>query len=85
MRLINADSVQIPFMADPQDEKWMRIAIDAAPTIDAIPVRKGAWKDTDVFEVKSCSECGETYRMPFNFDAEVFPYNYCPNCGAAMR
>ena len=32
-RLIDADSFVMPFLETETDEKWMRVAIDSAPTI----------------------------------------------------
>ena len=58
--------------------------IENAPTIEAEPVRHGRWIAHDVIENMKCSECGEEYRMPFDFNANVYPYNFCPNCGAKM-
>ena len=56
--------------------------IDAAPTVDAVEVVHGRWRerrficmDSEVMIGYRCSECKLT------FDAES---NYCPNCGAKM-
>ena len=48
--------------------------IDAQPTIDAVPVKRGKWTVTPIY-IK-CSECGESFML--------MPQNYCPNCGCRM-
>ena len=59
----------------------MRIAIEDAPTVDAVPVVYGRWEKRKaiVFDDEMigyrCSVCNTTW------DAET---NYCPNCGAKM-
>ena len=54
--------------------------LDAAPTVDAEPVRHGKWialpKEFDTF--CKCSLCN--YPVDFNWGQT----NYCPNCGAKM-
>ena len=51
-------------------------AIDEAPTIDAVPVRHGKWKEYPTGDgLNQCSECGV-----LRFGES----NYCPNCGARM-
>lgn len=57
--------------------------IELAPTIEP-EVRRGRWIPKDIIENMKCSECGEEYRMPFDFDANVYPYDFCPKCGARM-
>lgn len=57
-------------------------AIEALPTVDAVPVVHGRWiphedEDGEHYGDK-CSECGEWYVMPFR------KTNFCPNCGAKM-
>ena len=60
-------------------------AIDNAPTIDAVPVRRGKWLDegqyADFFPHHAwrCSECGEHV-----IEIDTPWYKYCPNCGARM-
>ena len=56
--------------------------IDAAPTIDAEPVKHGKWEmKPDPFgffdEIPVCSECGCTTKMREKT-------KYCPHCGARM-
>ena len=61
--------------------RWSKVI---KQTIDEVTVRQGKWLraygDHEAFGVRPfyryCSECNE---------ATVFPYNYCPNCGADMR
>ena len=58
--------------------------VSVVPAADVAPVRHGRWKksyaDHEAFGVRPfyryCSECHE---------ATVYPYNFCPNCGADMR
>lgn len=57
--------------------------VNEMPAIEP-EVRHGRWITHDVIEKMKCSECGEEYRMPFDFNANVYPYNFCPNCGAKM-
>ena len=55
------------------------------PSVDVNPVLYGEWKDTESYNRKECSVCGDEYSMPFDFKANVYLYNYCPSCGANMR
>jgi hypothetical protein len=54
-----------------------------APTVDAVPVKRGMWTfirltDKDYgHKAKECSSCGSTF-----FDTKQ--WNYCPNCGVRM-
>ena len=50
--------------------------IDNAPTVDAVEVVHGRWKEP-YFLYLVCSECGTGY-------VKYFDMNYCPNCGAKM-
>ena len=60
-------------------------AIEDAPTIEAVPERKGRWVH-DGFEFPGgvdwihCSECG---KRGINVPADLS--NYCPACGAKME
>lgn len=54
--------------------------INNAPTIDAVPVKHGYWKYSDISEIArrtwyECTCCGKLMAVD---------YNYCPNCGAEM-
>ena len=56
--------------------------VNAAPTIEAEPVRHGKWKHVAGMNSK-CSECGRYFPVK-EFDSRPFDINYCPNCGAKM-
>lgn len=88
MRLIDADALRNAmfnsvFLQNTEMQKWdygcwiryklFENCLEAAPTVDAEPVRHGRWiNDTD-----TCSECGQ---YVYHGDSR----NYCPNCGAKM-
>ena len=87
MRLVDADAlhtllIKTKSIGELSAKKAIRYVEDA-PTLDAVPVRHGKWLkaygDHEAFGVRPfyryCSKCNE---------ATVFPYNYCPNCGARM-
>lgn len=52
--------------------------INAAPTVDAEPVRHGRWIKYEHGSGIYCSECRHKRRYRDMND------NYCPNCGAKM-
>ena len=91
MRLIDADALidNIP-QADLNNDKKiskcgaiadMVLLVCDAPTIDAMPVVRGEWRDTYISGYKPnagsvCSKCDcWSHRRS----------NYCPNCGAKME
>lgn len=55
--------------------------IDAQPSVDAVPVVHGRWKEADDGDGAVCSVCGEDF---CNIYLEVERFNHCPNCGALM-
>lgn len=64
---------------------WAIRKIKGLPTIDAVPVKHGAWVDVMneewcTFDECKCSECG----VVEYFNKGWKKYNYCPNCGAKM-
>ncbi len=69
--------------SDTYDKACIIGVLEEVPTVEAVPVRHGKWLkaygDHEAFGVRPfyryCSKCNE---------ATVFPYNYCPNCGARM-
>ncbi|MBR1810774.1 MAG: hypothetical protein IJ766_03865 [Clostridia bacterium] len=82
MRLIDADEL----CKDRVSNDPVVIAAKCAPTIDAEPVRHGAWIAhnyltgnvlLDENETYLCSVC-QVQRTRRN------KYNFCPNCGAKM-
>lgn len=62
--------------------------VAAIPAADVVERKKGAWVETygkyGNFR-HQCSECGEMFGMPFDFDGKYYPYKFCPNCGANME
>lgn len=52
-----------------------------APTVDAVPVRRGKWIETMEF-YRKCSECGETWHEQWIMGKHL---KFCPNCGADMK
>ena len=55
--------------------------IDDAPTVDAVPVRHGRWKeDPSGYGFWICSACGFVSEA----SAANMLYKFCPNCGARM-
>lgn len=79
MRLIDADSLETHEI---YEGEWKMVVyaddIDAAPTVEAKPVRHGKWIDTpNYYQRWKCSLCGCHTR-------DAAP-NYCPNCGAKME
>lgn len=58
--------------------------IDAQPTIDAVPVVHGEWKEWDDGDnTWSCSVCGNPFVLIDGTPSDN-EMNYCPNCGARM-
>lgn len=103
MRLIDANALKKklykPFnwnnspeeIQEQSDFNYFDVMIDAAPTIDAVPVVHGRWKEhyfshrVDTYGNPDigmeCSVCG--FRWYSAQDAKNF-FRYCPNCGAKM-
>ena len=79
MRLIDACALQEEYKARHSGKRLL--LIDVAPTVDAVPVRRGKWiiyvvSPFDGEDVK-CSECGQRGCAPY--------WDYCPHCGARME
>ena len=68
--------------------KEIRKEVFMLPAADVVERKTGAWVETygkyGNFR-HQCSECGEMFGMPFDFEGKYYPYNYCPNCGADLR
>ena len=83
MRLIDADALlQRAIPHGWSTPKWVSdIAIEDAPTIDAVPVKHGEWitKGQDIY----CSACGGESAYTWHGSSKFSAY--CPNCGAEMR
>ena len=83
VRLVDANTLPIKF--DGHTFSVWKCDLDAAPTIDAIPVVHGRWHDVylvaPTIAIGTCSHCNEKSYMNSNF-----PYlaKYCPNCDAKM-
>ena len=83
MRLIDADALMDKSY---ETGRWMPVRvvnvedIDAAPTIDAEPVRHGRWIHYDGNQFR-CSNCRQLEYIPRPCWRLK---DYCPNCGAKM-
>lgn len=89
-RLINANELKANFVVLGEFAKdlWhagaIRLAIDNAPTVDAVEVVHGRWEricwwqHKNHYEMYKCSICGSQVKPK---EAR----NYCPVCGADMR
>ena len=53
-RLIDADKIEMPIFESKTDEIWMKVALDSAPTIDAVSVVR--CKDCKNREKYPCDE-----------------------------
>lgn len=56
---------------------------DDFPTIEAVPVRHGAWLYNDMY-LPNCAECSECGWKSSVSGDEISSCHYCPNCGARM-
>ena len=75
MRLIDADVMREEWLENGENEyvydsNAILDCIDAQPTIEAVPVVHGEWKNG------CCTNCGQV---------DLSKPNFCPNCGADMR
>ena len=76
-----AEAIRIAEQGQVQGFEWQFKKLCDLPSVKP---RKGKWLkaygDHEAFGIRPfyryCSECNE---------ATVFPYNFCPNCGADMR
>lgn len=104
MRLIDADALREvmyheAFEKDTDMQRWdsgcwirykmFENAIDAAPTIEADPVKHGHWEEktvincnVDEWQSARCSSCGRYHTTPYLYYFANF--DYCPSCGAKM-
>lgn len=97
MRLIDANTLKKKLMKpfnwnnspeeiqEQSDFNYFEVMIDAAPTVDAVPVVQGKWLPVSVDPTDPyfrCSVCH--YGTDTIFDGGDEPFKYCPNCGAKM-
>ena len=54
-------------------------ALNEVPTVDAVPVKHGRWKDRI-----ACSNCGWMMIDDILESRWLVAFPYCPNCGAKM-
>lgn len=91
MRPIDADVLKVLMMADSMQmllfgKKYelsdAMKTVNNAPTIDAVPVKRGQWlKGDDETVSGECSVCGWEANY---YETDVCGMPYCPNCGARM-
>ena len=79
-RMIDADALldRIPNLYERREvSRW----VDEAPTVDAVPVKHGRWKeDPSGYGFWICSACGFVSEA----SAADMLYKFCPVCGAKM-
>ena len=85
MRLIDADALIDRQFKNDISYNAFRALVQRQPTIDAVPVVHGEWKDVMTepwctFDECKCSVCG----VVEYFNKGWKKFNYCPNCGAKM-
>jgi len=82
MRLIDADKLP-KYTGYALSASEVAIAVENAPTVDAVPVVHGRWVKVhdEVCYWLACSVCGE--EIPKRFGTDYYT-SYCPNCGAKM-
>ena len=95
-RLIDADALKRALITNgfrnDIDMMMTLETINNSPTVDAVPVKRGHWIETEENhgfddEVRnkalSCSVCRVAFRI--SDYALIEDFRYCPNCGADMR
>lgn len=78
VRLIDADALIRSTIYNTRHVPYItKSDIEDAPTVDAVPIRRGKWKEHKDYPGLAylCSDCGY-----FTTDRSRF----CPNCGARM-
>lgn len=83
-RLIDADTLIRNTIYNPLHVPYItKSDIEAAPTVDAVPVRHGKWISIGHKLSRICSVCYSD--EPYKFaDDNANVYDYCPHCGARM-
>ena len=84
MRLIDGDELLTAFPVDDEPmltKSCVRMTIRRMPTVDAVPVVHGWWKeDPSGYGFWICSACGFVSEA----SAANMLYKFCPVCGAKM-
>lgn len=90
MRLIDADALAIDFYDEYETEDDVyaygyvsKHQIDEAPTIDAVSVVRGEWKDKGR-HLWECSNCKMMIYSESEQDRSEF-HKWCSRCGARMK
>lgn len=90
MRLIDADALEPDTEWDAHYDGFLSYSqsqIDAAPTIEAEPVKHGRWIPIDTHTAR-CPLCGWWQRtgiyLPDDIEAFLKCYRFCTSCGTKM-
>lgn len=77
----NLNPAYTRYLAQMDERTKAKEMVADAPTVDAVPVVHGRWKeDTGGYGFWICSHCGFVSEA---FAADLL-YRYCPQCGAKM-
>ena len=84
MRLIDANALcdRITATFPAMSANAMYVAIEKAPTVDAVPVVYGEWLPTNDENKKRCSRCDVIHLIA---QYPAVGANLCPACGAKMK
>ena len=67
--------------------QWLTEQIDAAPTLDVVPVVHAQWMRFGSLDCPTClykcSNCGSEVIVDFR-EESIVDYQYCKHCGARM-
>lgn len=84
MRLIDADAfIKKVVEYSHQSTKTIGIALDATPTVDAVPVAHAKWLTVHGDDRLMCSRCKWKEHVPTVMGKPTI-WEYCPSCGARM-
>ena len=77
----NLNPAYTRYLAQMDERTKAKEMVADAPTVDAVPVRHGYWKeDLSGYGFWICSACGFVSEA----SAADMLYKFCPNCGAKM-
>lgn len=83
MRPIDADALMQSINSDTMVSAVLEEVIDEQPTIEAVPVVHGRWKNI-MGRPLECSVCGIITNPINDIPWANRSFNYCPHCGAKM-